>query len=90
MIEVKSMTNSKYNIYDVIGKNIKKYRKIKGITQRELAESLLLSDSFIAKLESITSQTISIDTLELIANKLDTPITSFFDKSVMDIKNEKN
>lgn len=84
------MTNSKYNIYDVIGKNIKKYRKIKGITQRELAESLLLSDSFIAKLESITSQTISIDTLELIANKLDTPITSFFDKSVMDIKNEKN
>lgn len=84
------MTNSKYNIYDVIGKNIKKYRKIKGITQRELAESLLLSDSFIAKLESITSQTISIDTLELIANKLDTPITCFFDKSVMDIKNEKN
>lgn len=84
------MTNSKYNIYDVIGKNIKKYRKLNGITQRKLAESLLLSESFIAKLESITSQTISIDTLELIANKLDTPITYFFDESVMEEKKEKN
>lgn len=84
------MTNSKYNIYNVIGKNIKKYRNLKGITQRSLAESLLLSDSFIAKLESITSQTISIDTLELIANKLETPITCFFDESVMEEKNEKN
>ena len=84
------MTNSKYNIYDVIGKNIKKYRKLNGITQRKLAESLLLSESFIAKLESITSQTISIDTLELIANKLNTPITYFFDESVMEEKNEKN
>lgn len=80
------MTKSKqkHNIYNVIGKNIKKYRKLQGMTQRELAESLLLSDSFIAKLESITSQTLSIDTLELIANKLKTPITAFFDESVMD------
>ena len=76
------MTNSKqHDIYNVIGKNIKKYRKLKGITQRELAESLLLSDSFIAKLESVTKQNLSIDTLELIANKLDTPITSFFDEN---------
>lgn len=78
------MTNSKtYDIYNVIGKNIKKYRKLQGMTQRELAESLLLSDSFIAKLESITPQTLSIDTLELIAKKLKAPITSFFDESVM-------
>ncbi|MDD3340581.1 MAG: helix-turn-helix transcriptional regulator [Bacilli bacterium] len=78
------MTNSKtYNIYNVIGKNIKKYRKLQGMTQRELAESLLLSDSFIAKLESITPQTLSIDTLELIAKKLKAPITSFFDENVM-------
>lgn len=78
------MTNSKkHNIYNIIGKNIQKYRKLQGLTQRELAESLLLSDSFIAKLESITPQTISIDTLELIAHKLDTPITNFFDENVM-------
>lgn len=82
--------NKKYDIYLVIGKNIKKYRNLQGLTQRELAESLLLSDSFIAKLESITPQTLSIDTLELIAQKLDTPITCFFDESVMEEKKKNN
>jgi len=71
------------DIYNVIGKNIKKYRKKKGLKQRELAEALYLSDSFIAKLESITHQTISIDTLEDIALVLDCDIRDFFDKDVM-------
>lgn len=74
------MSSKQTNIYNVIGKNIKKYRKLKGITQRELAERLLLSDSFIGKLESITYQTISIDTLEQIAAVLDTNIKNFFDE----------
>ena len=83
------MTNSKqYNIYNVIGKNIKKYRKEKGLTQRKLAETLLLSESFIAKLESATYQSISIDTLEQIANALDVHITKFFDEEVMTEKKE--
>lgn len=77
----------KSDIYNVIGKNIKKYRKGKGMKQRELAEALYLSDSFIAKLESITHQTISIDTLEEIANVLDCDIRDFFDKSILE--NEK-
>lgn len=71
------------DIYNIIGKNIKKYRKIKGLKQRELAEALYLSDSFIAKLESITHQTISIDTLEDIAEVLDCDIRNFFDKDIM-------
>ena len=71
------------DIYNVIGKNIKKYRKIKGLKQRELAEALYLSDSFIAKLESITHQTISIDTLEDIANVLECDIRDFFDRDIM-------
>ena len=70
--------SAQYNIYNVIGKNIQKYRKKAGMTQKQLAESLLLSESFIAKLESITYQTISIDTLEQIAHKLDTHISKFF------------
>ena len=37
-----------------------------------------MSDSFIAKLESKTRQTISIDTLEQIANALEVDITEFF------------
>ena len=72
----------KSNIYNIIGKNIKKYRIKKGLKQRELAESLYLSDSFIAKLESVTHQTISIDTLEEIAEVLDCDIRDFFDKDV--------
>ena len=68
------------DIYNVIGRNIKKYRMKRGLKQKELAETLYLSDSFIAKLESVTHQTISIDTLEEIANVLDCDIKDFFDK----------
>lgn len=70
------------NIYNIIGKNIRKYRMKKGWTQRKLAETLLLSNSFIGKLESITYQTISIDTLEQIANVLDVDIKNFFDRHI--------
>ena len=72
------MTNSKHGeTYNVIGKNIKKYRRLKGLTQRELAEKLLLSESFIAKLESITYQSISVDTLKQIADVLDVHVAFF-------------
>ena len=75
------MTNSKQeNIYNIIGSNIKRYRIRKGLTQRELADKLLLSESFIAKLESVTYQSISIDTLEQIADILDVDISCFFKK----------
>ena len=74
----------KSNIYNIIGKNIKKYRIKKGLKQRELAEALYLSDSFIAKLESITHQTISIDTLEEIAEVLECDIRDFFDKDIIE------
>lgn len=73
------MCSNEENIYNIIGKNIKKYRMKKGWTQRELSEKLLLSDSFIAKLESVTHQTLSIDTLEQIAKVLEVPITKFFE-----------
>lgn len=70
----------KEDIYNIIGKNIKKYRLENKLTQRELAEKLLLSDSFIAKLESKTHQTISIDTLEQISIILKHDIKDFFTK----------
>ena len=74
------MSKDSIDIYNTIGKNIKKYRIQKGWTQKELAEQLLLSDSFIGKLESVTRQTLSTDTLEQIANALDVDIQRFFDK----------
>ena len=77
------MANSgQKNIYNIIGLNIRKYRKLKGWTQRELADKLLLSESFIAKLESVTFQTLSIDTLQQIAEVLEVDIADFFDKNV--------
>lgn len=83
------MTNSKqHNIYNIIGKNIKKYRKENGLTQRKLAEKLLLSESFIAKLESETFQTISIDTLEKISFVLNIHISKLFDESIIEEKKE--
>lgn len=72
------MNHNKNDIYYKIGQNIKIQRKKKGLKQHELAEKLFLSHSFIAKLESISRQTISIDTLEQFANVLDCDITDFF------------
>ena len=74
------MSKKSTDIYNLIGKNIKKYRIKKGLKQRELAEKLYLSDSFIAKLESVTHQTISIDTLLDIAEVLECDIRDFFEK----------
>ena len=37
------------DIYNTIGKNIKKHRKNKGLKQHDLASKLYLSDSFIAR-----------------------------------------
>jgi transcriptional regulator with XRE-family HTH domain len=68
------------DIYNIVGKNIKKYRKLNNLTQRQLADKLLLSESFIAKLESNTHQTISLDTLEQISLVLNTDIKNLFDK----------
>ena len=76
------MADSKqFEIYNIIGRNIKKYRILRGYTQRSLSEALDLSESFIAKLESRTNQTISIDTLLMIADFLQVDITCFFDKT---------
>lgn len=40
------------NIYDVIRRNIKKYRKEKGLTSAQLAEMVDLSHDFIRQIES--------------------------------------
>lgn len=73
------MTISKRkDIYNVIGSNIKKYRQEKNLTQHQLADKVPVSDSFVAKLESVTHQTISIDMLERFADVLEKEIYLFF------------
>lgn len=47
-------------VYELIGKNIKKYRKLKGWTQEKLAEEINYSLSFISGIESAYHQTFSL------------------------------
>lgn len=46
MIEVRD------DVYEVIRKNIKHYRKLKGLTQEEFAEEMNLSYDYIRQVES--------------------------------------
>ena len=60
------------NIYDTIRRNIKKYRKRKGITSAELAEAVDLSHDFIRQIESEkTAYNFSVDTFYKISVALD-------------------
>lgn len=47
-------------IYEVISKNVKKYRKLKGWTQEKLAKEINYSLSFISGIESAYHQTFSL------------------------------
>ena len=61
---------NKKEIYKIIGKNIQKARKTKGLTQEDFAELMDKSWSYIAKLETGT-QNFSIGKLTDIAEFLD-------------------
>ena len=58
-------------IYNVIGKNIKKYRKQKHLTQADLAEKINYSLSFISSIESKKYQSFSLGALYRISLILD-------------------
>ena len=78
------------NLYNEIGKLIKKERKKKGLTQEMLAKKTNYSLSFIANIESNTFQSFSIDTLYRIAQTLDTSIHNLIpEKEEIDEKEYK-
>ena len=62
--------NDENYVYSFVGKNIKKYRKQKGLTRDALAELVNYSPSFIANIESNTHQTFSLGALWRIATAL--------------------
>ena len=69
------------NIYDTIRKNIKKYRKEKGITAAELAEMVDLSHDFIRQIESEkVANTFSVETLYRISVALDVSLDKLVQK----------
>ena len=65
-------------VYYLLGKNVRKYRKLKGLKQRELADKCSLSEGFISDIESNTFRTISLNTLYHIAKVLDIHIMLLF------------
>ncbi len=68
------------DIYYLVGQNIKKQRKLKGLTQKELALKTFYSYEFIRKIESKSAcrNTFSLDTAYKIAKTLGVDIRILF------------
>ena len=65
-----------------IGENIKKFRKIKGVTQKELGSLIGKTESSIQKYECGSTE-IPLSVLELIADSLDLHILDLLDDSTV-------
>ena len=75
-------------IYYLVAKNLKKQRKIKGLTQAKFAELCNYSDGFIMNIESEKYyQTFSLGTLWIFAEVLNIDIRELFNPIDSDIKN---
>lgn len=69
-----------YNIYNLVAKNIKKYRKQKKWTQVKLAMESNISVDYLKKIETKSGSTkqFSLDTVQKIANALNVDVKDFF------------
>ena len=65
--------NNENYIYEIVSKNIKKQRKLKGLTQEQLAQKINYSTQFISN-----HQTFSLGTLWRIALILEIDIRELF------------
>lgn len=74
-------SNNNETIYDVIRRNIKKYRKEKGLTSAQLAEMVDLSHDFIRQIESEKARyNFSVETLYKISVALDVGLDKLVEK----------
>ena len=69
------------DIYYLVGQNIKKQRKLKGLTQKKLSEITYYSYEFVRKIESKSAcrNTFSLSTVDRIANALGINIQILFE-----------
>ncbi len=73
-------TEARKNQYRQLGLTIAYYRKLKGMTQENLASAVNLSRTHISNLEAPNMSTsISLDKLFDIADVLNVPVMNFFD-----------
>ncbi len=75
-------------IYQIIGKNVKKYRKLKGWTQEKLAEEINYSLSFISSIESAYHQTFSLGALWRISRVLEVDFCKLCEDNNITMKNK--
>lgn len=74
----KTIHNNDY-YYDIVRKNIRKYRKQKNYTQQKLSEEAEISIDFLSEIESVRrKKSFSIATLGRIADVLEISICDFF------------
>lgn len=73
-----SQNDNKY-IYTIVGKNIKRIRKEKGLTQVQLADLIKYNEGTIANIENNSFQTFSLEFLYVISKTLNIPISDFFE-----------
>lgn len=70
-----------YYYYDVVRKNIKKYRKIAGITQQELADRVGVTMHYISQIESAKpNKYFTLVVIGRIADALEIDIRQLFDE----------
>lgn len=74
------MDDKRKQEYKMIGLNIAYYRKLKGITQLQLAEQINISRTHMSNIEAPNMPTsISLDTLFDIADALEVPVANLLD-----------
>lgn len=70
-----------YYYYDIVRKNIKKYRKIAGLTQQELADMIGVSMHYISQIESANpNKYFTLVIIGRIADALKIDIRDLFNK----------
>lgn len=80
--------NDENYVYEIVSKNIKKQRLLKGLTQEQLANKMSYSTQFISNIESNNHQTFSLGTLWRLALVLDIDIAELFKEE--DTKNKSD
>lgn len=82
MNEKYSLLNFDENIYNTIRKNIKKYRKERGLTSAQLAEMVDLSHDFIRQIESEkVGYNFSVETFYKISVALEVSLDKLIEKN---------
>ncbi len=78
----KNLFHDDYYYYDIVRKNIKKYRKLASLTQQELADKIEVSMHYISQIESAKpNKYFTLIIIGRIADVLNINIKQLFDES---------